>query len=51
VSVQAKLKSVGVWPEAVRTVHYYDLQPEYDYVNGRQQFLYRVSLVLGARCA
>jgi hypothetical protein len=34
-SVQAKLKSVGVPADGIRTVHY-DLQPEYDYVNGRQ---------------
>jgi len=34
-SVQAKLKSIGVSTEAIRTLRY-DLQPEYDHVQGRQ---------------
>jgi len=34
-SVQAKLKSIGVSTEAIRTLRY-DLQPEYDQVRGRQ---------------
>ena len=34
-AVQQKLKSVGLGADAIRTVHY-DLQPEFDYANGRQ---------------
>lgn len=34
-AVLAKLKALGVSAEAIRTTHY-DLQPEYDYIEGRR---------------